>query len=252
MRRILCITGLLFFAVLIGDTAGRLQRLYKEGILFEQYNSQRKSVITLFSVSIFGLATLGAFEISRSRRRFERRGFVSMNKGLEPVVDGLGETNIYDAPEAVDKWQGRNVRIPKSRHRQVPEMSGLWMGVLRVYCVVLPVLYLYTLVNYLFFWLPSGAGNWLLSILFPVLFLGSALTSAGILRKRTWGIHFGYFMAIFHLLIFPLGTAVGLVMLFGLLGVTSEFAIPERKRRRKALRKAMRKARRKRLKSATV
>jgi len=252
MLRLLRIVGILFFAALIGSTAAQLRELYKAGTLFEQYNSQRKADITLLAVSICGLATLSAFEIFRSRRRSVRRSFVSMNKGEQSVVGGLGENNIYDAPETVDKWQGRSVRIPKSRHRQVPEMTGLWMGVLRIYCLVLPVLYLYTLVNYLFFWLPSGAGNWFLSFLFPVLFLGAALTSAGILRKKTWGINIGYVMAIFHLLIFPLGTAVGLVMLFGLLGVASEFAIPERKRRRKALRKAIRKARRKRLKSATV
>jgi len=251
MPRLLRIVGILFFAALIGSTAGRLHELYVEGTLFEQYNNQRKACITLLTVSVCGLATLGTFEFLWSRRRFRRRSFEPMMKEQEPVVEELGKTNIYDAPESVDKWQERRVRIPKPPRFQTPEMTGLWMGVLRVCCAVLPVLYFYTLVNYLFFWLPGGAGNLVFSILFPLLFLGSVLTSVGILKKKMWGVNFGYAMAVFHLLIFPLGTAVGLVMLFGLMGVTSEFTIPERKRRQKAMSRARRKARRRRLKSAT-
>jgi nitrate reductase gamma subunit len=65
------------------------------------------------------------------------------------------------------------------------------------------------------------------------------MTSVGILRKKTWGIKFGYSMAIFHLLIFPFGTAAGFVMLIGLMGATSEFT-PPRRRRLRVNRKAKR------------
>lgn len=242
MVRVLYISGMVFFAVLIGDTAHRLQGLYHEGTLFEQYNSERRAAITLLAVSSLGLATLCVIQVVRLRRRFEHHSFASMDKEQEPVVDGTESTSIYAAPKAVDEWQDRGLRIRKPSRRQSLEIVGLWMGILRIYCGVLPVIYSYTLLNYLFLWLPSGAGNWIYSILFPVLLLGSVLTSVGILRKKTWGIKFGYAMAIFHLLIFPFGTAAGFVMLIGLMGATSEFSAPRRSRhpvRRKAKRKKL-------------
>ncbi|MEN8254754.1 MAG: hypothetical protein ABFR33_04710 [Verrucomicrobiota bacterium] len=254
MPRLLRISGILFFAILIGFMANRLQELYEAGTLFEQYNSQRKADITLLIVSICGLAALGFFELVLSRRRVEQHGFglASIKKDPEPAVGD--SASIYAAPEAIDEWQGRQERISKSRRRLSLEISGLWMSLLRVCCGVLPVVYLYTLVDYLFIWLPTGAGSLGLSILFPVLFLGSALASVGILRKKVWGLNFGYAMAIFHLLIFPIGTAAGLVMLVGLMGATSEFTTPEREHRRKAIRRAKRrrKAKRRKLQSAAM
>lgn len=256
MLRLLRISGILFFAVLIGFSANRLKELYEVGTLFEQYNSQRKADVTLLVVSICGLATLGFFEFARSRRNVEQRGFgfVSMKKEPEPEVNGQNSASIYAAPESIDEWQGRQKCISKSRPRLSLEISGLWMSLLRVCCGVLPVVYLYTLVNYLFFWLPTGGGSLGLSILFPVLFLSSLLASVGILRKKVWGMNFGYAMAIFHLLIFPIGTAAGLVMLVGLMGATSEFATPEREHRRKAIRRAKRrrKVKRRKLQSTAV
>jgi len=233
MRRLLCITGLLFFAVLIVDTASRLQGLYREGTLFEQYNSQRKADITLFTVSVCGLVALGYIEFIRPRRRVGRPGFVSMAKGQEEPAgtDGSASDSIYSAPEAIDEWQGRLPGMSKLRNRPKWKISGLWMGVLRVCCGVLPVVYLYTFLDYVFTWLPIGAGHLGLSILFPVLLLGAVLTSVGILRKKKWGMNVGYAMAVFHLLIFPIGTAAGFVMLMGLVGATSEFASPTRRRR---------------------
>ena len=56
MRRLLVITGILFFAVLIVDTASRLQDEFEAGTLFERYNSQRKADITLFTISVCGIA----------------------------------------------------------------------------------------------------------------------------------------------------------------------------------------------------
>lgn len=247
MVRLLYISGMVFFAVLIGDTAGRLMEQYDAGTLFEQYNSQRKADITLFAVSSCGLAVLCVIEVVRFRRRFKLPGIASMEKGQEPVVDGTESASIYAAPQAVDEWQERQLRIKKPTRRQNLEIVGLWMGILRIYCGVLPVIYTYILINYLFFWLPSGAGNLVLSILFPALLLGSVLTSVGILRKKAWGIKFGYAIAIFHLLIFPVGTAAGFVMLIALMGATSEFTAPMRRHRR-----VSDKAKRTKMKSSAV
>lgn len=249
MVRLLYISGMIFFAVLIGDAAHRLQGMYESGTLFEEYNSERRSTITLLAASSFGLAALCVIEVVRLKRGSRRFPvFTAVNKGQQaPTASESKSRSIYTAPEAVDEWMDRRNHIRKPSRRQRMEIIGLWMGILRVYCGILPVVYTYTLVNYLFFWLPAGAGNLVLSILFPVLMLGSILTAVGILRRKTWGIKFGYAMAIFHLLIFPVGTAAGFVMLIGLMGATAEFAPSRRKRLRNA-----RKARRKRLQSATV
>lgn len=238
MPRFLRISGILLFAALIGFATSRLYEQYDAGTLFERYNSQRKADITLLAVSICGFATIGFFGFVRPRRRLEQPGFGVMAikkelEGQEPVVDAPGSTNIYAAPEAIDEWQGPG-RMRVMKPRMSFEISGLWIRLLRVYCGVLPVIYLYTLVNYLFFWLPSGAGNLVLSILFPVLFLGSVLASIGILRRKKWGLKFGYAMAIFHLLVFPVGTAAGLVMMVGLMGASSEFTLPKRRHLGKA------------------
>jgi len=250
MLRLLRISGILFFAVLIGFAANRMQELYETGTLFERYNSQRKADITLLATSICGIATLGFFEFARSRRRFEWRGYIPMKKEQRLAVDGPDSAGIYAAPESIDEWQGRREHISKSHRRLDMDAVNFWMGLLRIYCIVLPVVYLYTFVNYLFFWLPGGAGSLVLTIMFPVLLLGSVLTSVGLLRKKAWGMSLGYTMAIFHLLIFPVGTFAGLVMLVALVGSTSEFIVPERKRRRAARRRA--RAKRRKLQSTAI
>ncbi len=241
MLRFLCVIGILFFAVLIGYTANRLQEMHELGTLFEQYNSQRKADVTVLLVSILGLVVLGVFEFIRTRRRLERRGYVPMKKKQEEIDEELNTASIYAAPETVDPWKGRRTRVSKSRHRQRMKPIVFWMSLLRIYCVVLPVVYLYMLGVYLLSWLPNGAGNLALSIFFPLLALLSLLTSIGVLRKKSWGMNCGYAISIFHLLIFPLGTAVGLILLVGLISATSEFVIPSRERRRRALRKARQK-----------
>ena len=236
--RLLYISGMVFFAVLIGDTAHRLNELYNAGTLFDQYNSERRAAITLLAASGCGLATLCFIEVMRLRRRYEQRNVISMETEQEPPLaddDPDSSTSIYAAPKAVDEWQERQQRVITKPHRRANLKIGtLWMRVLRIYCGVLPVIYSYTLLNYLFLWLPRGAGNLVFSILFPLLFLGSVLTSVGILHKKPWGIKVGYVMAIFHLLIFPVGTTTGFVMLIALICVASEFTVPQQKFRRRS------------------
>ena len=114
------------------------------------------------------------------------------------------------------------------------------MGMLRILTMIFPVIYTYTFVNYFVYWIPTGAGTLMLSILFPVLLLISVMAFLGIRLKRIWGMNFGYAIAIFHLLIFPVGTAAGLIMLVGLVGASIEFETPSKVRRRKARRRAKR------------
>ena len=246
MVRLLYISGMVFFTVLIGDSAHRLHRLYQAGTLSDPFSSERKAAITLLAVSSCGLAGLCFAEMLRMKRRGTSRTVSSFwNKGEpEPVVEEPGSTSIYSAPEDVDKWEERIPRMTlakssRGQRMRSLDMSHMWISILRIYCGVLPVIYSYIILNYLFFWLGSGAGNLLLSVLFFVLFLGSWLTAVGIMRKKFWGLRWGYAIAVFHLLIFPFGTAAGFVLLIALMGATSEFELP-RRRRRKPIRKARR------------
>jgi hypothetical protein len=227
-------SGVLFFAVLIGAAANHLQHMYVSGTLFERFNYGRKASLTILTVSLLGLITLVYFEFIRSKRRSKRQGFGSINVSEPPSMDGLGATCIYSTPDTLDQFEDRPPRSSTSRNRDWLKISSLWISLLRILCMVFPVVYLYTLVDYFVFWLPSGAGNLSLTILFPVLLLISVLSLSGILLRRVWGMNFGYALAIFHLLIFPIGTAVGLVMLVGLVGASTEFKSSARVRSRKA------------------
>jgi hypothetical protein len=248
---------MVFFAILIGDSAHRLNDLYEAGILFAPYSSESKAAATLLAVSCFGLATLCFLEMLRIKRHFRPRAGVSFGGDIQkkPTSTELASTNIYSAPQTVDEWEERLPRIgfPKARRQPWFEIAGLWMSLLRIYCGVLPVVYTYTLLNYLFLWIPSGADTLVLSVLFPLLLLGSLLTAAGILRRKSWGVKFGYAVAVFHLLLFPLGTAAGFVMLIALLGSTSEFEVVRRRRvNRRIRRKVKRRIKRRKLQSATM
>jgi hypothetical protein len=233
------IIGVVVFSVLIGVAANRLLSLYSSGELFDQYNSQRKTNITLLIFSMIGLATLGYFEYLKAKLRHKRRGYVPMKvEERKPLPEDPKVASIYSAPDTLDKWDGRKTRNSRSRHSDGFEMTHLWMRVLRIYCAVLPVIYLYALVEYLVNWLPYGMGNLFLTVLLITLFVLSVMTSVGVLRKRLWGVHYGYAIAIFNLLIFPIGTAAGLIMLVALAGVAPEFLAEARTRRRQARKEA--------------
>jgi hypothetical protein len=258
MVRLLYISGMVFFTVLIGDSAHRLYAHYQAGTLSDPYNSERKAAITLLAVASCGLGALCLAEMFRLNRRGSRTSLTAfLNKeDPEPVAEEPGSTSIYSAPDVVDKWEERTPRLTleKSSRGQRGlslEFTDLWMSILRVYCGVLPVIYTYVLLNYLFLWLPSGAGNLFLTVMLPVLFLGSWLTAIGLIRKQPWGVKWGFSMAIFLLLIFPLGTAAGFILLISLMGATSEFELP-RRRRRKLIRKAKRRRAKHRKQASTA
>jgi len=240
MLRRFRILGILLFAILIGVATGRLLEQYKEGSLWDQYNSQRKSDLTLLVVSVMSVAALTVFEKFHSKRNLKQRSFGLVTVDEESKAENLGSACIYSAPEVLDQWQGRRVCTevnPRNNFR----INNFWMGLLRIYCVVLPLIYLYTMADYVIRWMPAGAGQLVWTIFFPVLLVLSALTSIGFFRKKPWGINCGYAVAIFHLLIFPMGTIAGLLLLAGLVGATPEFTRSARKHRRE-MRKRLRSA----------
>ena len=228
---------MVFFAVLVGDAGHRLWNLYEAGALFNEYSSERRAALSMLAVSGCGLGALCIIQLVRIRRRYAAAPLPMRDVGKPADAEPVS-TSIYAAPRVVDAWQDRRqgtTMVMSSRRRALPffqslNMTGMWMSMLRIYCGVLPVVYIYTLLDYLFRWLPSGAGRLALTGLFPLLMLGSLLMSIGILRKKRWGMHLGYAMAVFHLLIFPIGTAAGFVMLIALMGTTPEFSHPRRTR----------------------
>jgi len=238
------VTGIVIFALLVGVSANSLYDMHESGQLLEKYNSSRKSNITLLGVSILALGVLGFFELTRVRRTEARRGYggSAYDSDPEDAVDGLDTTSIYAAPKTMDAWQGRRTHASKSRSRkQQFEMTDVWMGLLRICCIVLPLLYLGLLVINLIRMNAAEGVVWLLPTVFSALIFLSLVTAFGVFRKKGWGMSLGYVLAICNLLVFPFGTAIGLFLLMGLVGSTPLFAVPASERRRNARRKAAKK-----------
>ncbi|MCF7818690.1 MAG: hypothetical protein K9M54_12510 [Kiritimatiellales bacterium] len=187
---------------------------------------------------------LGFFELARERNRLASyRRYGEVLRDQENDVEDVGVTSsIYAAPKTIDAWQGRRTRSPKSRHKQSVDLSNIWMGLLRIWCMVLSVVYTGLLVLQVVFGVPgSQEYAWLIgALLFLALF--SFVVVVGVLTRKAWGLTWGYLLAICNLLLFPIGTAAGLIMLLGLVGATPLFVIPARERRREERKKAQKKA----------
>lgn len=235
MLRTLRVIGILVFALLVGLSAHRIQKLYASGKLFDQYNSERKANVTLMAISVLGLGVLGFFEATHHRRRAVKRGFAPVQASEEPVDDGLDTTNIYTAPESDKSWErvrGRESRIP---YKDTGTYERFWIGLLWAISIVVVAGYGSLTIACAFGWYPSFFGTAAVAcgISFGMLAL-CFLASWGILRKQEWGLKVGYAVAILHLLYFPLGTAVGLIMIVALVGASSLVVLTPRERRRAA------------------
>lgn len=243
MLRVLRIVGVVVFAVLVAFSAHRLRQLYQEGKLFDPYSSERKANVTLLGTSMLALGALGYFELTRERRRMSgRRGYAPVLREQEEILPDTAKTSsIYSAPKTMGAWEGRRSHSSRSRHKHRLDPTALWIGLLEICCVVLLVAYMGLLV----FRLVVGVADsttfmWLTGAL-SVMTVLSAVTVAGVLLRKVWGLTFGYLLAICNLLLFPLGTAAGLVMLMGLVGATPLFILPARDRRREARNRAQKK-----------
>jgi hypothetical protein len=214
--------------------------MHDSGSLFERYNSDRKSNLTLLVFSALSLGALGYFELTHSRRVVQRRGYGRRYHKEEgsSVSDDLDTTSIYSAPAVVDRWREGKVRAStksRSKPRFVP--GELWMGLLRMFCLVLPIVYTCMFVLHL----RRGGGELefiLLAAALAFLALFSLVTVIGLLTKRTWGIAFGYLLAIFNLVAFPFGTAAGLFLLMGLVGASPVLILSNQERFRGARERA--------------
>lgn len=250
MLRFLRIIGIVVFACLIGFSANSLWQMHETGELLEQYNSAPKADLTLLIFSVIALSALGYFEISRVRRLSQRRGYGEsrIRKETEKEVDGLDSTSIYATPQTDNVWKIRRsrssrspraARIPHRKQKQRGEAGMIWMRFLQLICVVLPVIYLVLLSLNL---MSAHEDAWialLLPVAFGILFILSTVATVGIFGKKTWGMMLGYALAVCNLLIFPYGTAVGLILMMALVGASAVFELSAvSDRRKKARRKS--------------
>lgn len=227
MLRFLRITGVIVFAVLIGLSANSLKQMHESGELFEKYNSSRRANITLLSFSLIALGALGLFEIAGIQRqqRRQRYGVRRHQSFSEEETEGLDSTSIYASNHKSDDWERKRRTKHTKTYAESPKYrEGMSMRFLRSMSIVLPMLYAimlgYVLMNapedsFLAIFLPS---------MLSTLLLISLVASIGINRKRTWGLTFGYILALLNLVIFPIGTAVGLFLILGLVASGHEFA----------------------------
>ncbi len=236
MLRTLRIVGIVVFALMLGYAANTLYKMYAAGSLLEQYNSDRKAGITLMVLSVFALGALGAFEFrglkNRQQYRYGQRRYMDGEPGKRAVEV---PSNIYSAPQSVDEWQGHRVSRGKPRHRQkpLPEMHEVWLKVLRILSMVLPLLYFVGfLVLYSKGMAPNGYG-WLYPAIGASYVLIAVIAAFGILRRKPWGLSVGYVLAILNLVFFPVGTAIGLLLLVSLVGASSALVQPSSRSRKR-------------------
>lgn len=235
MIKVLKGIGVVVFVALIGLSAHSLKQMHEAGELMEQYNSRRKADVTLIGFGFVGLGVLAFFEIYRVKQLSNRYryGESRYEEEKEDVTDGLDSTSIYMAPSSHDEWQGRKTRSSRSyREAGASPGEGIWLGLLKAICMVLPLAYIGLITWTLIF---SPADNFLaifLPSVFFALFLISLITLFGISRKKAWGAGLGYVLAMCNLLIFPYGTAVGLFLIMGLVGSAESFQVSSSEKRR--------------------
>lgn len=241
MLRILRIVGILFFALMIGVSANNIRLMQESGELFEKYNSARRANITIFGASIIVVGILGAFELSRAKRAAESRGLRYGQPQRDDAVEDEPPvtTDIYSTPETKDAWgRKRGGRGLRAGYKEGVDLGVVWMSLLRVFCFALPVFYVVLLVTRILqgytpdmeFWLPAGA--------FGFMALLSFLAATGLCMIKTWGYTLGYIVAIINLIVFPYGTALGLIVLVILVGTAPLFSVSDRDRRRAMRKKA--------------
>jgi len=237
------------FAWLVGVGAGELIKMYRDGELFDRYNSDRKRNITMLAVSLSALTGLGYYELSRIRIRSRFNfDFNPYRKDEERVRPGPVSSSIYDAPVTKEDWDGNELRVSNLDEIVRRESPEIWMGWLRVCCMLIPIIYSGLFVIGLVKYMTSMEAVWLLSSVYILIFVFSIATAVGVFKKAPWGMNMGFLLAIGNLVVFPYGTIMGLFLITGLVGAKSLFAEEKRIRRKIARRKNRAKRRHKAMK----
>jgi len=220
MLRIWRIAGIVVFALLVGLAASSL-RGDEDAIRFQ-------ADIALLAVSLPAFAVLGIFELTRVRRLERRRR--KHRFGGHPSEEVLaeefdpGSADIYAMPKTLEDWKGgRHSRSSGTRHRRGKKMKSVWMSALQVFCVAIPLVHMGLLLAHLPWDGTKGAGTWTMPFVFLALFLFSVAVAVGVFSMRLWGLVLGYLLVLGNLLLFPYGTAMGLLLLLCLVGSSPIF-----------------------------
>jgi hypothetical protein len=226
------VAAIILFALMLGFSAHSLRKMQEAGQLFDRYNSQRKASITLFGTSIIALLGLSAFEIRRMRKpRGARRYGEIRYTDQQELPDEVSKCScIYASRTSSDDWPARRVGSSRSRsiqpRRSPPET---WMAVLRIICLVIPCINI-VLFSLLYLNSRGHPGDaWILPALCSVFVLLGIATAIGVFNRQGWGMSVGYLTAIINLVLFPIGTVMGLLLFIGLVGSSEIFSDASRK-----------------------
>ncbi len=234
MLRIVRIFAIIVFALLLGFSANALGKMYQSGTLLERYNSERKSSVTLATLSVLALVSLGAFEmrkmgkVSEKHRYGERR----YTKDQGPA-ENVNPSSIYASRTTVDEWKGKRISSSRSSRRRsepVRYLPEVWMAILRFFCLILPLAYTALFAMLYMRGFGKSIGPWAFSGICSAFLTLNIVVAIGVFLKKTWGLSLGYLLAILNLVIFPVGTALGLILLILLVGASSLFSAPSRSR----------------------
>lgn len=239
MMRMLRVIGIIVFAIMLSISARSLWKMQAVGNLFDSYNSSRKASVTLCAVSLLALAALVSFETRRLGKSTGIRRF-----GEKRYTDELEESkvanasSIYASPKSVDEWQGRKVVASRSRNgrnKAARNLPGTCRCVLRISCLILPLAYV-ALFSLLYAHEAAGPslGAWIYVLPCACLVLVAAITEVGVCMNKRWGLSMGYLLSILNLVIFPLGTAIGLLLLITLVMASPAFESSRARRKVRA------------------
>jgi len=233
MLSVIRLVGIVIFAVILGLAANSLREMHDDGTLFNQYNSERKSSITLLAVSVVALVSLGSFEMKEmgkhntSKRFGDRRYTESKTEEVAPIKT----SSIYAAPQSVDEWKERRISAsPSRRHRHKVAMDHPedWLRLLQLICAALPAFYITIFAVLYAQGVGQSLGPWVFTSICACFIGLNIFTAIGVFRTKAWGLSMGYLLAILNLVIFPVGTIIGLILLISLVGSSAQFPQPAR------------------------
>lgn len=229
------VVALVIFSALVGICANWINGMCADGSFFEAFNSDRRASITLLSASLLGVVSLSGFEVSLLMKRWRSRQRDNVDfYGDEEDVDA--SPDIYALPKTDAGWvrsrrhSSSKKRSSRSQHRSGAgeRSTSIWLAIINVYAVLLPVLYLLLFAGCLYLKKDTPI---ILTALALMLLL-SVLVAIGLFRRSAGGLILGLFVSVIHLVIFPIGTFVGLVFLLALIGSSASFRPSKRQRGR--------------------
>jgi hypothetical protein len=119
---------------------------------------------------------------------------------------------------------GRNRR---QRHRSLTqernfasEMSAICMMILRILSATLPFFYAAVLAVIDTHGVAETVGVWVFAFICLLVAVLSILFAVSVFMETTWGLVMGYLLAMLNLIVFPIGTGVGIFLLVLLLGAS--------------------------------